>query len=108
MQVNHLLYTEELEDNQACPPSNADSYTVPYLEELLYTSNEQSYSSFHMYAFPSDGADGGGGGGCNAVFSAIMREKPMPTPSMTASRIAHPIALLRIALAPPRTASDPP
>jgi len=42
------------------------------------------------------------------VFSAIMRWKPMPTPSMTASRIAQPIAPLRTALAPPRTASEPP
>lgn len=50
----------------------------------------------------------GGGGGSNRVFSAIMRWKPMPTPSMTASRIAQPMAPLRTALAPPRTASEPP
>lgn len=32
----------------------------------------------------------------------------MPTPSMTAKRIAHPIAPFRIARGPPRTASAPP
>jgi hypothetical protein len=42
------------------------------------------------------------------VFSAIIRLKAMPTPSMTARRMAHPIALLRIAFAPPRTARAPP
>lgn len=60
------------------------------------------------------------------VFSAIIRWKPMPTPSMTARRIApakcqfsrafpegemgneQPIAPFRTALAPPRTANEPP
>lgn len=42
------------------------------------------------------------------MFSAIMRWKPMPTPSMTASRMAQPMAPLRTAFAPPRTASEPP
>lgn len=51
---------------------------------------------------------GGGGGTSRRVFSAIMREKEIPTPSMTARRTAQPIALLRIALAPPRIARAPP
>lgn len=42
------------------------------------------------------------------VPPAIIFEKPMPTPSMTASRMAHVMAPLRIALKPPRTASAPP
>lgn len=58
---------------------------------------------------PSAG-DGGGGRGCvsNLVFSAIILWKPIPTPSMTASRIAHPIAPFLTARGPPRTASAPP
>jgi hypothetical protein len=52
--------------------------------------------------------EGGGGGASNRVDSAIMREKPIPTPSITARSTAQPIALLRIALAPPRTARAPP
>lgn len=63
--------------------------------------------SDYAYALPSL-ACGGGAGGCKAVFSAIIRENPMPTPSMTASRIAQPMALFRMARAPPRTASEPP
>ena len=51
---------------------------------------------------------GGGGGSSNRVFSAIIRWNPIPTPSMTASKIAHPIAPLRIARGPPRTANAPP
>ncbi len=51
---------------------------------------------------------GGGGGNSNLVFSAIILWKPIPTPSMTASKIAHPIAPFRIALGPPRTANAPP
>lgn len=51
---------------------------------------------------------GGGPGTSSRVFSAISLWKPMPTPSMTASRTAHPIALLRAALTPPRTAREPP
>jgi len=47
-------------------------------------------------------------GGLSRVFSANIRPKTMPTPSMTARRTAHPMALLRAALAPPRTASAPP
>lgn len=41
---------------------------------------------------------GGGGGRSSLVLSAIMRLKPMDTPSMTASRMAHDIAPLRIDL----------
>jgi len=44
----------------------------------------------------------------NLVFSAIILWKPIPTPSMTASRIAHPIAPFLTARGPPRTASAPP
>ena len=51
---------------------------------------------------------GGGGGNSKRVFSAIIRWKPIPTPSMTASSIAHPIAPFRIARGPPRTARAPP
>lgn len=58
---------------------------------------------------PSVG-EGGGGSGCvsNLVFSAIILWKPIPTPSMTASKIAQPIAPFLTALGPPRTASAPP
>lgn len=51
---------------------------------------------------------GGGGGNSSRVFSAIIRWKAMPTPSITANRIAHPIAPFRMARGPPRTASAPP
>lgn len=51
---------------------------------------------------------GGGGGSSSFVFSAIILWKPIPTPSMTASRIAHPIAPFRIARGPPLTANAPP
>lgn len=51
---------------------------------------------------------GGGGGISSFVLSAIIRWKPIPTPSITAKRIAHPMAPFRIALGPPRTASAPP
>jgi hypothetical protein len=42
------------------------------------------------------------------VFSAIILWNPIPTPSITANNIAHPIAEFRAALAPPRIASAPP
>jgi hypothetical protein len=66
-----------------------------------------------LYAIVADcevggGGGGGGGGSSSLVFSAIIRPNAMPTPSMTASKTAHPIALLRMAFAPPRTASAPP
>lgn len=51
---------------------------------------------------------GGGGGISNFVLSAIIRWKPIPTPSITARRIAHPMAPFRIARGPPLTASEPP
>jgi hypothetical protein len=51
---------------------------------------------------------GGGGGSSKRVFSAIILWKPMPTPSMTAKRMAQPIAPFLIALGPPRTARAPP
>lgn len=57
---------------------------------------------------PSLPSLGGGGGISSLVFSAIILWKPIPTPSMTASRTAQPIAPLRMALGPPRTASAPP
>lgn len=53
-------------------------------------------------------SDGGGGGASSLVLSAIILLKPIETPSMTANRIAHDIAPLRIDLYPPRTASEPP
>lgn len=42
------------------------------------------------------------------MLPAIARWRPIPTPSMTASRIAQLIAPFLIALGPPLTASDPP
>lgn len=42
------------------------------------------------------------------VLSAIMRWKPIPTPSITARKTAHIIAEFRAALKPPRTAREPP
>lgn len=42
------------------------------------------------------------------MFSAIILWKPIPTPSMTARRMAQPMAPFRMARAPPRTARDPP
>lgn len=54
------------------------------------------------------GVSAGIGGGSSLVPSAIILEKPIPTPSMTARRMAQPIAPFLIALAPPLTASDPP
>lgn len=60
--------------------------------------------SLHMVAVDCVG----GSGASSLVFSAIMRPKAMPTPSITASRTAHPMALFLIAFAPPRIASAPP
>jgi hypothetical protein len=58
---------------------------------------------------PSTPAGAGGGAGIsNLVFSAIIRWKPMPTPSITARRIAQPMAPLRTALNPPLIARLPP
>jgi hypothetical protein len=42
------------------------------------------------------------------VFSAIILWMPMPTPSITASKHAHPIAEFRAAFIPPLTARAPP
>lgn len=50
----------------------------------------------------------GGNRTSNRVFSAIILWNPIPTPSITASRQAHPIAEFLAALYPPRTASAPP
>jgi hypothetical protein len=66
------------------------------------------YASASLPSLPADEFDGGGGGNSNFVPSAIILWKPMLTPSMTASKTAHPIAPLRIARGPPRTASEPP
>lgn len=44
----------------------------------------------------------------NLVFSAIILWKPMPTPSITASRHPQAIAEFRAAFNPPLTASAPP
>jgi hypothetical protein len=51
---------------------------------------------------------GGVDGVPSLVFSAMFRWNAMPTPSMTARRIAHPMALLRMIFAPPRTEIAPP
>ena len=51
---------------------------------------------------------GGGGGKSNLVFSAIILWNPIPTPSITASNTAHPIAEFLAARTPPRTAREPP
>ncbi len=42
------------------------------------------------------------------MFSAIILWNPIPTPSITASKHAHPIAEFRAAFAPPRIANAPP
>jgi hypothetical protein len=42
------------------------------------------------------------------VFSAIILWKPIPTPSITASKHAHPMAEFLAALYPPLIASAPP
>lgn len=42
------------------------------------------------------------------VFSAIILWNPIPTPSMTASKHAHPIAEFLAAFSPPLTANAPP
>ena len=42
------------------------------------------------------------------VFSAMTLCIPIPTPSITANRIAHPIAEFLAALKPPRIAKEPP
>lgn len=42
------------------------------------------------------------------VFSAIILCIPIPTPSITANRIAHPMAEFLAALNPPRIANEPP
>ena len=44
----------------------------------------------------------------NLVFSAIILCIPIPTPSITASNIPHPIAEFLAAFMPPRMASAPP
>ena len=44
----------------------------------------------------------------NLVFSAIILCIPIPTPSITASNIPHPIAEFLAAFIPPRIASAPP
>lgn len=44
----------------------------------------------------------------NLVFSAIILWNPIPTPSMTANKQAHPIAEFLAAFKPPLTASAPP
>jgi uncharacterized protein (UPF0261 family) len=47
---------------------------------------------------PAPTSLGGGGGASSLVLSAIMRLKPIDTPSMTASKIAQDIAPFRIDL----------
>jgi hypothetical protein len=46
----------------------------------------------------ASGVDGGIGGASSFVFSAIILPNPMLTPSMTARRMAHEMAPLRIDL----------
>jgi len=54
-------------------------------------------------------SDGGGGCGTSSrVFSAIILWNPIPTPSITANKHAHPIAEFLAALYPPLMASAPP
>jgi len=48
------------------------------------------------------------GGFCGLFPPAVTLFNPIPTPSMTASRHAHPIALFLAALTPPLTARAPP
>jgi len=44
----------------------------------------------------------------NFVFPAIILWNPIPTPSITPKRTAHPIAEFLAAFAPPRIAKAPP
>ena len=68
----------------------------------------RSVCLYAAIALPCSIEAGGGGGTSSLVFSAIILWNPIPTPSMTARRMAHPMAPLRTAFAPPRTARAPP
>lgn len=80
---------------------------------LLFKSGSVPYPR-HSYAgarrpsLPALVLCGGGGGISSLVFSAIILWKPIPTPSITAIKMAQPIAPFRIALGPPLTAKEPP
>lgn len=54
------------------------------------------------------GGKGEWGRTSSRVFSAIILWNPIPTPSITANKHAHPIAEFRAAFAPPLIASAPP
>jgi hypothetical protein len=54
------------------------------------------------------GQDQQTGGFCGWLFPAMTLFNPIPTPSITASKQAHPIAEFLAALTPPLTASAPP
>jgi hypothetical protein len=70
--------------------------------------NRADYAGASLPSLPVLLLCGGGGGSSNRVFSAIILWKPMPTPSITAKRMAQPMAPFLIALGPPRTAKAPP
>lgn len=102
---------------------------------ILVTAKEKNRSFQATIAEPvppDAGGWGGGGGTCrslistfllspsmrsytrngkrtsNRVFSAIILWIPIPTPSITAKRIAHPMAEFLAAFIPPLMASEPP
>lgn len=69
----------------------------------------EDYATAGKPVFPvSDGGACGGSGTSRRVFSAIILWNPIPTPSITARRHAHPIAEFRAAFAPPLIARAPP
>jgi len=64
--------------------------------------------SSHAAMRPESGGAPPGGGRSSLVFSAINLWMPIPTPSMTAKKMAHMMAPFRAALYPPLTARAPP
>jgi hypothetical protein len=108
--------------------SNSDERRVESLRRCWVRRRQKEVNYANAGTRPplSDGGGGGGGswrGMCqlsqpgigdfcfltsNLVFSAIILWNPIPTPSMTASKQAHPIAEFLAAFNPPLTANAPP
>ena len=96
--------------NSQTPPLQAQTNPISANSNALAASglNCSHAPTANFPSPPLELCDGGGGGISNFVPSAIILWNPIPTPSMTANKIAHPIAPFRIARGPPRTASAPP